>query len=217
MFNKKRGMTLMEIIIALALISIILTTIVTCFTRGLRSYFHTIDLSFSLRNNYIGLEWISRELKCAEIFYSPEDSNFGITPLPPGGINEFSPAKGQTMPLVFKKITGDGASDYELIGYQMDKNAKIIQRIVYDNAGFDETDPLSWQVKQESGKNLIKTIASLELKDIFNYEEFKFKFDSEDISPKKNLLIISIKFSRKLPDGAKINFPIETEVRMKRP
>lgn len=227
MIKKKRrtrgisGMTLMEIMVVTGLLVVVIGAVTTCLIRGLNHYFHTTDLSFSLRSNYTGIEQMTRELRLAKKFYHQDydvsildtfDGKFG----PNSTITQYS-LMTQLKPLVF------GTSDGKYIGYRLDKNEELVKRIIYNEVPFNSSSnpaDWTWEVKKEGGKDLIKDIAILSPKEKFDYDDLKFEFRVTDASInvdiRKNLLTISIVLSRALSGSQKVTFPIETEIKMRR-
>lgn len=213
MFGKtSKGMTLLEVMVAVALLTVTITVAVICLTTGLKRYRSSTDLSFSLRSNYTGLEWITNELRFAERFYSPSDSDFGVISTAGAAVTNPSFLLVSGGPaLVFKKVDSSAPSDYRVIGYRlyMDAQKKVIQRMVYE-----DNYPATLIPRE------IRDIARIDPKEKFNYAEVKFEFDDDEPADsypyyKKNLNIF-IMLSWYRPDGTITDVPMETEVRTRR-
>ncbi|MFH1454471.1 MAG: prepilin-type N-terminal cleavage/methylation domain-containing protein [Armatimonadota bacterium] len=189
--KKNRGVTLIEVLISSAIFLMFLTAIYSCFVIGMRAYNDLAgskDKTFLFRRACLALDLISSEIRQAESIYLP--GNISLLEYP----NSYAPVTGDpsayTPPFIFKKWNNLD-SRYEAIGYQLDKNSKQLERIIY----YDETFTVADPAKQI--KILTKSAGSL-----------KFQLDSEDTRKK----IIYINLVSCVDDRETV---LETKVNMK--
>ena len=201
-------MNLVEIMITMALFSLVVFVFATCFVHGLRNYRITSTSAEAFRSGSIGMSWVMNEIRQLKKIYLPNETqspnewtlltrNTGIKG------EGFLPGHNANPPFIIKKYNSE-TKKYEVIAYKCNYINHSVQRMLY-NDDFDPANKSTWNgfdaLYADERANRTRTIAQ-------NSQDLEFQLNKNPQSQtKKRLLMI---YFTTYPDEKYI--PIETKV-----
>lgn len=131
----KKGVTIVELLVAVTLFGLFLTVITALFIRGYDSYSKGTNKAFFFRQAAKSMDVITSELRQAQRIYKPDEASL------PGG---YLPVKDSNSPLIFVKRNPQ-TGENNTIAYTMDNSAHTIERFIY-GPSFNPDDENSWNI-----------------------------------------------------------------------
>ncbi len=132
-----RGMTLVEILIAMAIFSLFLYALCNCVVVGYHSYTIGTREASLFRSASIGMDLMARELRQCKGIYFPDSAILSAG---------YFPVKNSSAPLVIKRYE-PSASALLPVAFTLDTSTHRVERLIYDPA-FEPASPSTWSVTE---------------------------------------------------------------------
>jgi len=151
--HRQSAVTLIEVLVAMGIFSVILTLVVVLFVNGYHTYSGESVKTYRFRRSAIALDAACRELRHVERIYSPDISLLSQ--------NEgYAPVKGKTPPFTF--VEHDPSSGAEaVVAYSTDKASHALVRMLYDPQ-YDPNDASTQRIVAQ--KNMAQSVNDLTLR-----------------------------------------------------
>lgn len=216
--KQSKGISLLELIVSCAILTVVSGAIVVVFQSAMRDYRQQSMVSDTLKSNSIALTKIIKEIMRSEAVYCPNDRALADLK-----------TSGELLASGFKPLSAAGclafkikmpAGDKRVIGYYLDTGAGQIKRVIFDS-GANE-NPTTWTIAAPA--NQITSLANVRRSENFSYNGFSFKFDrayaslnghSPEEDPKQ-ILVISIDINRTSASGNLGGYPLSAKVWLER-